>query len=184
MGRKIRTTLPTLEKNLLPKWPNRKTVKQKDASEKAKQAFYYNRRHGARHLPARQPGDTVYTKLDHEKAWKTPEVVSKECVTPRSYLINTQEGSVLRRNRLHLQAEPTLQPAPAGSAGMISQPVSVTTPETVSPKPSEVTTPPHTQTQVLTRSGRVSKPAAKLDLERNVFHNRHSNMPSLHLYLC
>uniref|UniRef100_A0AAR2JBB0 Gypsy retrotransposon integrase-like protein 1 n=1 Tax=Pygocentrus nattereri TaxID=42514 RepID=A0AAR2JBB0_PYGNA len=51
MGRKIRTTLPILEKNLQPKWPNRKAVMQKDAVEKAKQAFYYNRRHGARLLP-------------------------------------------------------------------------------------------------------------------------------------
>uniref|UniRef100_A0A3Q3EW12 Integrase catalytic domain-containing protein n=1 Tax=Labrus bergylta TaxID=56723 RepID=A0A3Q3EW12_9LABR len=110
MGRKIRTTLPTLEKNLRPKWPNRKIVKQKDANEKTKQAFYYNRRHGARRLPALRTGDNVYAKLDHEKAWKTPAVVSKECVTPRSYLINTQGGAVLRRNRLHLRAEPTARP--------------------------------------------------------------------------
>lgn len=42
MGRKIRTTLPTLEKNLQPKWPNRKTDEQKDAGEKAKQALIVN----------------------------------------------------------------------------------------------------------------------------------------------
>lgn len=51
MGRKIRTTLLVLEKNLRPKWPNRKKVREKDAVEKAKHAFYYNRRHGARPLP-------------------------------------------------------------------------------------------------------------------------------------
>uniref|UniRef100_A0A3Q3WX37 Integrase catalytic domain-containing protein n=1 Tax=Mola mola TaxID=94237 RepID=A0A3Q3WX37_MOLML len=69
-GRKIKTTLPTLEKNLRPKWPNRETVKQKDA-------------------------DRIFTKLDQEKAWTIPAVVSKECMTPRSYLINTPQGGVL-----------------------------------------------------------------------------------------
>ncbi|KAJ4929036.1 hypothetical protein JOQ06_004657, partial [Pogonophryne albipinna] len=154
-------------------WPERlimsshkgEIVKQKDTSEKAKQAFYYNRRHGARHLPALQPGDTVYTK-----SWKTPAIVSKECVTPRSYLINAQEGAVLRRNRLHLRAEPTSRPAqhipltPAESAVAISQPVSANTPETVTLKPSEVTTHTPTPGCVQTRSGCVSKPATRLDL--------------------
>ncbi|KAI9534032.1 hypothetical protein NQZ68_018401 [Dissostichus eleginoides] len=104
----------------------------------------------------------------NEKSWKTPAIVSKECVTPRSYLINTQGGAVLRRNRLHLRAEPTSRPAqhipltPAESAVAISQPVSANTPETVTLKPSEVAT--HTQTpgRVQTRSGRVSKPATRM----------------------
>ncbi len=89
MGRKIRTTVPTLEKNLRPKWPNRTNVKARDLMEKAKQAFYYNRRHGARPLPALCPGDTVLTKLDHEKAWTTPAVILSESSTPRSYVIST-----------------------------------------------------------------------------------------------
>ncbi|KAI9517188.1 hypothetical protein NQZ68_008444 [Dissostichus eleginoides] len=121
-------------------------------------------------LPALQPGDTVYTKLDNEKSWKTPAIASTECVTPRSYLINTQGGAVLRRNQLHLRAEPTSRPAqhipltPAESAVAISQPVSANTPETVTLKPSEVTTHTPTPGRVQTRSGRVSKPATRLDL--------------------
>lgn len=67
IGRKIRT-LPILEKNLRPKWPNRKTVREKDAGEKAKQAFYYNRCHGARPFPPLRPGDGVVIKLDQAKA--------------------------------------------------------------------------------------------------------------------
>ncbi|KAF7646289.1 hypothetical protein LDENG_00190540 [Lucifuga dentata] len=42
MGRKIRTTIPTLEKDLQPKWLGRRKMKQKDVREKAKQAFYFN----------------------------------------------------------------------------------------------------------------------------------------------
>lgn len=48
MGRRIRTTLPTLEENLTPKWPSRTAVEEKEKKEKAKQAHYFNRCHGAR----------------------------------------------------------------------------------------------------------------------------------------
>lgn len=174
MGRKIRTTLPTLEKNLRPKWPNKRTVKQKDAGEKAKQAFYYNRRHGARPLPPLQPGDTVLTKLDQEKAWVTPAVVSKECVTPRSYTINTSQGAVLRRNRRHLRADLSSKPAQdtllssTESTGVISQPGTVITPETVSSSPKELTrhthTPAQTSGQYRTRAGRLCRPVNRLVL--------------------
>lgn len=107
MGRKIRTTLPTLEKNLQPKWPNKKEVKQRDAGQKAKQAFYYDHRHGTKPLPPLHPGDAVLTKLDQEKAWATPAIISKESVIPRSYLAATTQGAVLRRNRRHLRLEPS-----------------------------------------------------------------------------
>lgn len=162
MGRKIRTTLPTSEKNLRSKWPNRKTVEQKDAGEKAKQAFYYNRRHGARPLPPLRPGDTVLTKLDREKAWVTPAVVSKECVTPRSYIINTPQGAVLRRNRRHRRADLSSQPAQdtplssAESTGLISQTASVITPETVSSSLKEVANLTHTCTDTRTVSNQSS----------------------------
>lgn len=143
--------LPTLEKNLRPKWPNRKTIKQKDAGEKVKQAIYYNCRYGARPLPPLRPGDTALIKLDQEKAWVTPAVVSSEYVTPRSYLINTSQGAVLRRNGRHLWADLSSQPAQdttfssAESTGVISQPASVITPVSSSPK--EVTTHTHTPAQ-------------------------------------
>ncbi|TNN30144.1 hypothetical protein EYF80_059705 [Liparis tanakae] len=109
MGRKIRTTLPTLEKNLLPKWPSRTAVKERDGREKAKQAHYFNRRHGARPLPALQPGDVVSSKLDYEKSWSLPAVISSESTTPRSFVIRTQHGAELRRNRRHLQPGPVSQ---------------------------------------------------------------------------
>ncbi|KAK0145430.1 hypothetical protein N1851_015676 [Merluccius polli] len=117
MGRKIRTTLPTLEKNLQPKWPSRAAVKARDEQEKAKQAYYYNRRHGARPLPALQPGDTVRFKLDHEKSWSMPAVIASESITPRSFIIKTQQGAELRRNRRHLQPEPVPESSPPATSG-------------------------------------------------------------------
>uniref|UniRef100_A0A672H7R2 Integrase catalytic domain-containing protein n=1 Tax=Salarias fasciatus TaxID=181472 RepID=A0A672H7R2_SALFA len=110
MGRKIRTTLPVLEKTLLPKWPNRAVVKNKDSKEKIKHAYYFNRRHGARALPVLQPGDAVLSKLDHEKSWSLPATVQRDGSTPRSIIITTSQGTELRRNRRHLQPAPFQRP--------------------------------------------------------------------------
>ena len=168
MGRKIRTTVPTLQKNLLPKWPSRKAVRENDVKQKAVQAHYYNRRHGARPLPALCPGDTVFTKLDHEKSWSTPAVVSDEAAaTQRSYIVATQEGAVLRRNRRHLLATPISNHTPRTStdgAEMDTQPAVTDIPETV-PASQAVSTPSTPlPRQATTRSGRVCKPVHRLDL--------------------
>ncbi|KAK0156179.1 hypothetical protein N1851_000550 [Merluccius polli] len=100
------SSLVTSCQNLQPKWPSRAAVKERDEQEKVRQAYYYNRRHGARLLPVLQPGDAVRSKLDHEKSWSPPAVISSESITPRSYIIKTQQGAELRRNRRHLQPEP------------------------------------------------------------------------------
>lgn len=177
MGRKIHTNLPTLEKNLQPKWPDKKTIMQKDAMEKAKQALYFNRRHGARPLPPLRPGDTIITKLDQEKTWTTPVVVSKECVTPRSYLLQTQHGAVLRRNRRHLRHHLDNLPQPAATAlhppaesslvEPLPSPESIAS-ETASSVPAQVLANTHTPAvspmTISTRSGRVCKPVKRLDL--------------------
>lgn len=170
MGRKIKTTLPILEANLQPKWPDLDTVRERDSTEKELQALYYNRRHGARPLPALRPGDIVSTKLDHEKGWTTPAVVSGACSTPRSYIINTQKGTVLRRNRRHLRVAPAPQPVQTtspttstGGTGVSLRSETVTDPETVPPDTGMVSTPTRPP-ETLTRSGRVSRPVIKLDL--------------------
>ena len=48
MGHKIRTTLSSFEKNLIPKWPDRNLVRRRDEEAKQRQAFYFNRRHGVK----------------------------------------------------------------------------------------------------------------------------------------
>lgn len=54
----------------------------------------------------------MQSKLDREKVWVTPAVVSKESITPRSYLVITPQGVVLRRNHRHLRLRPSPQPTP------------------------------------------------------------------------
>uniref|UniRef100_A0A3Q0S8B4 Integrase catalytic domain-containing protein n=1 Tax=Amphilophus citrinellus TaxID=61819 RepID=A0A3Q0S8B4_AMPCI len=135
--------------------PAEKTVMQRDATEKAKQAFYYNCRHGARPLSPLRPGDAVVTKLDQERTWVTPAVVSKECVIPRSYLVHTLQGTSFWKNRRHLRREHS----PQLSAHTLTL-------ETTPSDSGQVVT--HTQSdspvQVRTRSGRVCKPVIRLDL--------------------
>lgn len=71
-----------------------------------KQAHYYNCHNGARVLSTLIPGDKVLSKLDNGKLWTSPAVVTNESMIPRSYFTETEEGTILRRNRQHLQAVP------------------------------------------------------------------------------
>uniref|UniRef100_A0AAV2MD64 Uncharacterized protein n=1 Tax=Knipowitschia caucasica TaxID=637954 RepID=A0AAV2MD64_KNICA len=152
MGRKIRTNLPTLEKNLNPKWPNKKMVLKKDAVEKARQAFYFNRRHGVRPLPPLRPGDAVVAKLDQDKAWVTPATVSSEGVTPRLYILKTPQGVMFRRNRRHLRTDYSapidIAPLPQPTETAVAAPIQPTA-------PTETCTPTNSHSPVCTRSGRV-----------------------------
>uniref|UniRef100_A0AAV2KQF7 ribonuclease H n=1 Tax=Knipowitschia caucasica TaxID=637954 RepID=A0AAV2KQF7_KNICA len=45
-------------------------------------------------------------KLDHQNVWGSPAVVAGDSTTPRSYVIETQKGATLRRNRRHLLCVP------------------------------------------------------------------------------
>lgn len=76
MGRKIKTTLPMLDANLQPRWPDLELVRNNDVKEKQKQAFYFNQCHVARPLSPLQPGDPILMKLDNQKSWQTPAVVT------------------------------------------------------------------------------------------------------------
>ena len=106
MGRQIRTRIPTLEKNLLPSGrPKMKYVHQNDKRAKANYHAYYDRRHGTRRLTELQPGDQVLIERDYEKQWWRRGVLVKQCTEPRSYLVQTSQGTT-RRDRRHLQLVP------------------------------------------------------------------------------
>lgn len=104
----------------------------------------------------------MQSKLDREKVWATPVIVAKESITPRSYLVITPQGVVLRRNHRHLQLRPSPQPTP--------KPLPPPTEDTEG-LPSQwafapTLTPVHTDAlvQVRTRYSRVCKPVMRLDL--------------------
>jgi hypothetical protein len=106
MGRNIRTTLPVLNKHLDPAWPDLDKVRENDKKMKAEYKFHYDRRHGVRNLSNLQPGDHVKMKLDNETGWIKSGVVLSPTEQPRSYIVATESGSVMRRNRKHLQHNP------------------------------------------------------------------------------
>ena len=174
-SRKIQTTLPTLQ-ILQPKWPNRKWVRAKDAVEKRKQAFHYNKRHGVRPLAPLQPGGPVLTRLDNQRTWSTPAEVAEEGTTERSYVIVTEQGALYRRRRRHLQALPDVGSAVKPSTEPNSPDTQVS-PGCWSPAP-KVT--PNGLSQ--TRSGRVVKPVQKLDLWRTLW--LHCLTKNLRMYWC
>lgn len=107
MGRQIRTTVPTLERTLQATPIEHDVVQWKDSRAKESYERFYNRRHGVHPLPALSNGQTVRVRLDGEKEWKTPAEVVGKSAEPRSYLVKLDNGTVVRRNRMHLQALPT-----------------------------------------------------------------------------
>lgn len=109
MGRNIQTRLPTLESNLQPQVIDNRAVKVKDKQTKETYRSNYNRRYGVRPLPELQPGDHVLVKLDGQKDWSTPAVITRHHTAPRSYIVQTPDGS-FRRNRRHLQYVPKTVP--------------------------------------------------------------------------
>ena len=103
-GRGLRTTLPSMPRNLNPQMVNRKALHQRDAAAKQRQKHYFDNRTGARELPELKPGDPVLIKRDDQKGWKVEARVLRKCA-PRSYELQTPTG-VLRRNRRHLLRRP------------------------------------------------------------------------------
>lgn len=101
MGRKLKTTLPQLLSHLLPDAVDHWVFQEVDAQHTAKSAQQYNLQHRTRAPPPLQPGDTVTSfagPLEQEKA-----TVIARAPEPHSYIIQTEPGGVVRRNRRNLR---------------------------------------------------------------------------------
>lgn len=94
MGRKMHTTLPTLPKNLRPKWPNKSSIKERDKAAKEKQAYYFNRRHGVKDSPVLRPGDSVLLKLDNDTKWKCWQRALRQDHTRSSVKKRERKGEI------------------------------------------------------------------------------------------
>ena len=97
MNRKLCTKLPVVTKVLKPAAVDRETVDTKEEAYREKYAKNYNSNHRVVSLPALEEGDKVYIR-DQQRFG---EVKGRE-VNPRSYKVETEMGTTLRRNRRSL----------------------------------------------------------------------------------
>nr|XP_050038472.1 uncharacterized protein K02A2.6-like [Dermacentor andersoni] len=93
----LRTRVLKQDSQLCPNWPPTKEVVAKDVTYEQKQADNYNRHHGARDLPPLQTGQRVWVRPDQVQA-----TVLSPGQRPRSYVVETERGGTLQRNRRHL----------------------------------------------------------------------------------
>ena len=97
MGRKIRTKLPTVPANLLPKPIDNEELIRKEEMYRENYKRNYDSRHKIQILPTLQKGDKVYIR-DQDRFG----TVEGKLSNPRSYRVSTETGSSLRRNRRFL----------------------------------------------------------------------------------
>ena len=106
MSRQPKTTLPTLSSKLKPHCINPRIVRCNDKKSKKSYSDGFNRHYGSRALPKLKSGDMVCIKLDDENCWGPKGVIIGTHHAPRSYLVKTSAGAILRRNRRHLLLVP------------------------------------------------------------------------------
>lgn len=95
-GRKLRTTVPIIEESLQPQLIPRTKIAQRDEILKSTRKRDFDRRHKARELSTLDKGQNVWITDKREYGR-----VLEKAETPRSYIIETNNGTV-RRNRFHL----------------------------------------------------------------------------------
>ena len=100
MGRRTKTLPPTANSLLFPKIVSPTAVKSDCLKQQEHQKQAYDKT--ARPLSTLQPGDHVHFK--NGTLWQ-PAVVTEVSTHPRSYIIQTPEGQVYRRNRAHLKPD-------------------------------------------------------------------------------
>ena len=137
-NRPMRTFIPSLPKPA----QNSADIQAKDQNYKDTIKRNYDKRHGAKPLTPLTPGDKVTTKLDHQKQWK-PAIVTATLQEPRSYLVQTENGTQYRRNRKHISI-----------SNQINEENEAPIPENISANSNE---------KYKTKSGRIVKPPDRYD---------------------
>ena len=94
----------------------RMTLCERELEGKEKHNLSFNRRHNATPLNALQPGTTV-----HIKESGSAGIVSRTAGTPRSYVVETDKGT-LRRNRSHINPTPPDKLTTTSSSGKAPTP--------------------------------------------------------------
>ncbi|XP_029633899.1 uncharacterized protein LOC115209599 [Octopus sinensis] len=161
-GMKYKTTLPS---KIQPPIDQEETRTKLAATQEHSQK-YYNRH--AQYLPEILRGQHVHTQDPITKIWIPAQVVRK-AETPRSYIIETESGRQLRRNRAHIRPTRkllrTTYTTPAAS---------VTTPTELSPQRAPTT---HQQATCTTPTASVTTPTESSSQWTPTTHQQPNNTP-------
>jgi len=97
MSRKLRGTVPIAPINLIPKTPDYEELCTKEEKIRERRKEQYDKRHNTKEKEELVKGQLVYVR---DKG-VSGRIIQKHD-SPRSYVIETDEGGRLRRNRIHL----------------------------------------------------------------------------------
>ena len=107
MGRKINTNLPQLPNSLVPEWSYLEQYRQADQLYKDRMSQDYNRRHRTTTLPDIADGSPVLVQFGDRRVAGT---TVRSADAPRSYMVETAPGGLVRRNRQHIVPLPHSSP--------------------------------------------------------------------------
>ena len=102
LGRRTKTILPTAPAKLKPEYTN----PQHEAALKEKKRYSALENDSGKDLRPLSPGENVRLQplAAGEREWKEGTIA--RALTSRSYEVRTQNGRILRRNRIHIRAKP------------------------------------------------------------------------------
>lgn len=102
MGRRLRSNIPLQTSQLVPTWNYLDKFKKDNRHFKEMQKEHFDRRHRTKELPELPTDQDVWVRTGRPE----PAKVIRPADTPRSYIVHTDTGQELRRNRQHLVEQP------------------------------------------------------------------------------
>lgn len=161
LNRRLRTKLPVVAAQLIP--THAEAVRGQLVDRQRQQKQFHDRR--AHDLPPLKPGDVVRVQ---QRDGLTRGVVTAAHSSPRSYVVETEHGTTLRRNRRQLIATrescpDTCPPAPLSIPSSSDNAAAAAAPPVTSDnRPRSILVQPHAgPALVTTRSGRIVKPPVR-----------------------
>lgn len=161
MSRRTKTLLPSTETLLRLQVSDTEEQQRLLRQQQLKRAQFYNKT--AKDLPKLAIGDFVRMKpiKNHQRIWRKATVTQK--VDDRSYVVETPEGGIYRRNRYHLRkTKEAASPKPVEAVVVAPADKPVDPPE--QPEPAVSLTPPTVpaHTEVSSRPTRNRRPPSYL----------------------
>ena len=105
MNRRTKTLLPIKTDLLQPKMINKEYIIEQRKLAKHQQKVYYDR--NAKDLRPLHKGESVHVKplVQYKRVWNKAKIVDR--LDERSYMMETDKGIQMRRNRVHLRLSST-----------------------------------------------------------------------------